>query len=235
MKKSLKTKVYKNKQLANVILPVYHKIKKTKNFTSGDYWENRYSKGGDSGAGSYGRLATFKAEVLNEFIRKNSIKSVIELGSGDGSQLKHFNFKDYIGLDISKTSIALCLNEYEGDDSKSFFLYDSSYSSRNRNIFKADLTMSLDVIYHLVEDDVFDAYMKDLFQMSKKFVAIYSSNTDDNEKTYAQHVKNRKFTDWIKNNTKDWVLKEAVENKFKLQTDEIDESFADFYFYEQID
>lgn len=30
-----------------------------------DYWENRYAKGGTSGAGSYGRQAEWKAEIVN--------------------------------------------------------------------------------------------------------------------------------------------------------------------------
>lgn len=55
--------------------------------TSGDYWEQRYRQAGNSGAGSYGRLAEFKAEVLNEFVARHSIGSVVEFGSGDGNQL----------------------------------------------------------------------------------------------------------------------------------------------------
>ena len=42
---------------------------------SSDYWERRYSKGGNSGIGSYGRLAEFKAEVLNRFVKENNINT----------------------------------------------------------------------------------------------------------------------------------------------------------------
>ena len=41
---------------------------------SASYWELRYRNGGTSGAGSYGRLAEFKAEVLNEFVRVKGIR-----------------------------------------------------------------------------------------------------------------------------------------------------------------
>ena len=51
---------------------------------SGNYWDKRYQKGRDSGEGSYGELALFKAKVLNEFVREKEIRSVIEFGSGDG-------------------------------------------------------------------------------------------------------------------------------------------------------
>ena len=46
--------------------------------TSADYWESRYRTGGTSGAGSYNRLAEFKARVLNEFVERNDIRSVVE-------------------------------------------------------------------------------------------------------------------------------------------------------------
>ena len=35
---------------------------------SSEFWDGHYAAGGNSGTGSYGRLAEFKAEVLNEII-----------------------------------------------------------------------------------------------------------------------------------------------------------------------
>ena len=66
-----------------------------------DYWENRYERGLTSGAGSYGRLAHFKAEVLNEYVNQNKILSVVEFGCGDGAQLSLAKYANYIGLDLS--------------------------------------------------------------------------------------------------------------------------------------
>ena len=42
----------------------------TNNFSVSNYWDQRYKKGGNSGAGSYGRLAEFKAEIINKFIKE---------------------------------------------------------------------------------------------------------------------------------------------------------------------
>ena len=78
------------------------------NFDSKEYWENRYKYQGNSGAGSYGKLAEFKAEVINEFINENNINNVIEFGCGDGNQLNLFNIKNYLGFDVSDTIIKLC-------------------------------------------------------------------------------------------------------------------------------
>src|SRR6185369_13409893 len=72
---------------------------------SADYWERRYTEGGTSGAGSYHRLALFKAEVLNEFVARQGIRSVIEFGSGDGAQLELANYPRYVGVDVSKAAI----------------------------------------------------------------------------------------------------------------------------------
>ena len=52
-----------------------------------EWWERRYSSGGTSGEGSYGRLAEFKAEIVNKFVKENGIDSVVEFGCGDGKQL----------------------------------------------------------------------------------------------------------------------------------------------------
>ena len=46
-------------------------------FDSAEYWRNRYASGGNSGAGSYGALADFKAASLNSFISNNNIASAI--------------------------------------------------------------------------------------------------------------------------------------------------------------
>ncbi|NIQ00794.1 MAG: hypothetical protein GWM98_10685, partial [Nitrospinaceae bacterium] len=90
---------------------------------SGNFWETRYARGGDSGHGSQGRLAQFKAEVLNRFVEQHRVESVIEFGCGDGGQLALLRFPRYIGLDVAPTAIARCRERFRADSSKSFFLY----------------------------------------------------------------------------------------------------------------
>ena len=163
--------------------------------------------------------------------KRTKIDSVIEFGCGDGNQLALFRIPKYIGLDVSKKSIELCSNLFSKDKNKSFFLYDPQYFIDNLSLFKADLTLSLDVIYHLVEDEVFAKYMKDLFSTSKKYVIIYSSDTDKNNSLQSQHVRHRNFTNRINQNLSEWKLIKKLENKFPKKTNEINESFADFYIY----
>lgn len=196
---------------------------------SGNYWEERYRQGGTSGSGSYNRLALFKAEVLNDFVAKNSIGSVIEFGCGDGNQLKLAAYPNYIGLDVSKKAIQMCTQTFAEDTTKSFFLYDPFAFTDNGKLFQVDLALSLDVIYHLIEDEVFETYMKHLFQSAKRYVVIYSSDFDGTQRF---HERDRKFTKWVEKNILNWQLRDVIKNKFpEDKTNPEETSKADFFIY----
>jgi hypothetical protein len=176
---------------------------------SASYWEKRYRKNGHSGTGSYGENATYKAQVLNDFVSRNSIKTVIEFGCGDGNQLKQFRFPGYIGLDVSLTAIKKCIDIFKNDPTKSFFLYHPAAFADHQAAFKADLSLSLDVIYHLIEEEVFENYMNHLFSSSGRYIIIYAWDVDGKRK---HHVRHRQFTRWIEENVKGWHLVEKISN-----------------------
>jgi len=77
-------------------------------FSSAAYWEQRYRAGGHSCAGSHGRLAAFKATVLNRLVRDNAITTAVEFGCGDGNQLAMLEIADYVDLDVAPAAIAAC-------------------------------------------------------------------------------------------------------------------------------
>ena len=210
---------------------------------SGNYWEKRYQTGGNSGAGSYGRLAEFKAEVLNNFVAENNIETVIEFGCGDGNQLSLANYPRYLGIDVSETAGDACRKRFSsellsehgfktgkgGGAGKTFVLL-NDYQGE-----KGQLVLSLDVVYHLVEDDVFENYMNTLFAAAVEYVIVYSSNIDD-ANTGTPHVRHRKFTDWIEQKKPEWKLISHLPNKYPQQPcDKQDPncSFADFYFFKR--
>ena len=190
------------------------------------YWERRYASGGTSGPGSYGKLALFKAEIINRFVADHSVQSVIEFGCGDGNQLELAAYPNYLGVDVSETALARCRKRFREDRSKSFELaadYDGS---------KAELALSLDVIFHLVEDSVFEHYMARLFDAATRFVIIYSSNRDERvSDPAAMHVRHRRFTDWVGVNAAGWELMECIPNRHPDQGDYDRGSFSDFYLY----
>jgi hypothetical protein len=194
---------------------------------SEDYWKQRYQSGGTSGAGSYGRLAQFKAEVINGFVKERQVSTVIEYGCGDGNQLTLSEYPSYIGFDISPEAISLCQQKFTSDKSKAFKLIDA-YTNET-----AQMTLSLDVIYHLTEDKVYDTYMKQLFDSSTKYVIIYASNTDKQSRIQAPHVRHRQFSKWIEEKRPGWKLMRQIPNRYPYTDDEQVESFADFYIYEK--
>ena len=206
---------------------IYHKwINPPKPFPgSGNYWINRYETGYNSGDGSYNDLANFKAKVLNEFVLQNRIETVIEYGCGDGNQLKLAEYPSYTGFDVSPKAVSMCSETFLNDDTKHFKLMDDFSNDT------AELTLSLDVIYHLVEDSVFADYMNRLFDSSKRFVIIYSSNTDVNSESQAAHVRHRQFSKWIEVNKPKWRLLRHIPNRYPFNGDTKTGSFADFYIY----
>jgi len=217
--------------IGTIVKSIVKKLRQASFSGSQEYWEARYRRGGTSGDGSYGKLAEFKAEVVNSFVKDRKIYSVLEFGCGDGNQIALANYPTYIGLDVSKTAIKLCKDRFKNDDTKKFFLYDPSSFEHTR--FKSELTLSLDVIYHLVEDKVFETYMKHLFSAAEKFVIIYSSDTDVNS-FESFHIKHRNFSEWVKKNLPEWKLSETIPNKYPFTGDTINESWADFFIYEKI-
>lgn len=209
---------------------LFSKAKKVKKFPgSKNYWENRYISHGNSGPGSYGRLAIFKADVLNHFVLNNNVNHVLEFGCGDGNQLTLSEYPNYTGLDVSKEAIKICNEKFGSDETKNFFYLNNT----SKVDFTGDLTLSLDVLFHLIEDEVFNDYMSMLFSSSSKFVIIYSSNY--NAQT-APHVKSRKFTDWIETNiSKEWKLIEKIENKYPFDLNNPSgTSISDFYIYQKL-
>ena len=197
-----------------------------KSFHSTAYWESRYREGGTSGDGSYDKLAAYKADLLNDFVRSNDVQTVIEWGAGDGAQAARFDFPAYLGVDVSATAVARCTEAFAGDPTRRFAL-PSDVSGET-----ADLALSLDVIYHLVEDATFDAYMRDLFASAHRFVIVYSSNYD--EQPSAVHVRHRCFTDWVETHAPEWPLKDKHVNPYPYTGDTTAGSFADFYVFERI-
>ena len=187
------------------------------------YWERRYSHGGTSGAGSYDAAAEAKAAFLNDFVHTRQVGSVIEFGCGDGNQLSLAEYPSYIGLDVSRSAVELCQRRFADDPTKSFFLYDGACFTDRAGLFTADLAVSLDVIYHLTEDPVFEAYMTHLFAAGAKYVIVYTTNEE--RRGTAPHVRHRRFTLWVEAHCPDWRF---------LEMGESDIDHPDFFTYERV-
>jgi len=199
--------------------------KRDDSFSTSKYWENRYAKDNNTGVGNYGQISEFKADILNEFVVKNNIGLVIEFGCGDGNQLTVARYLRYLGFDISKTALNICRKRFTGDNSKEFRLVDT-YNGE-----KAELVLSLDVIYHLIEDSIFDTYMKTIFEASEKYVIVYSTNKAVEQRV--KHIKHRRFTDWINTNIPELKLLQYIPNKYSAYMNNCspDVPISDFYIF----
>jgi hypothetical protein len=192
---------------------------------SARFWEGNYARGRTSGNGSYGRLAEGKSSFLNQLVRDRAVHSVIEFGCGDGNQLSLAEYPSYIGLDVSRTAIALCQRRFSRDPAKSFFLYDGACFTDREGVFTADLAISLDVVYHLTEDPVFETYLTHLFGAGLRLVVIYSTNTEIGGT--APHVRHRHFTPWVEANCPGWRLTGVTPGPSS------EPARADFFVYER--
>ncbi|WP_370087625.1 methyltransferase domain-containing protein [Ekhidna sp.] len=202
--------------------------KRSKNFKSStQFWTEKYVQGGHSGFGSYNELAEFKADVINELIKQNNFSTFVEFGSGDGNQVKLIDYPNYVGYDISEVAVEMCREHFKGQDNRDFRLM-SDYGSE-----KFDVSISLDVIFHLVEDDVYQSYLKTLFGAAEKAVIIYSSNNEENTDNYYPQVRHRKFTADVEAMFPDFFLETHIPNKYPYKGNSLTGSFADFYIYKR--
>lgn len=71
-----------------------------------------------------------------------------------------------------------------GDASKLFLLLDD-YAGQT-----ADLSLSLDVLFHLVEDGVYFDYLDRLFKAGRRFVVVYATSVGNAPRTL-RHVRHR--------------------------------------------
>jgi len=192
---------------------------------SARFWEQNYAQGQTSGSGSYGTLAEGKSRFLNDLVGQRGVRSVIEFGCGDGNQLSLASYPSYVGLDVSRSAIALCQRRFSGDTGKSFFLYDGACFIDRAGVFTADLALSLDVIYHLTESSVFETYLAHLFAAGQRLVVVYSTNMEVSGT--APHVRHRHFTPWVEANCPGWVLTAVAPGP------SAERARADFFVYER--
>ena len=195
---------------------------------SASYWESRYRDGGSSGVGSYDRFAQYKAEFINDLVARESIGSAIELGCGDGNQLALLEIERYTGVDVSETVLEACRARF-ADDPTRRFLHADALAGPERP--RAELALSLDVIYHLVEDAVFERHIDDLFACATRRVVVYSSDDPEVEAKSGPHVRHRRFTDRIALAHPDWTLVGHEPNRYPYAGDYRSGSFAEFHVY----
>ena len=111
-------------------------------------------------------------------------------------------------------------NKFQNNSKYNFDVYNKNYVNNE----KYELSLSLDVIYHILDDNEYKKYMEDLFNFSNKYVIIYSNNYSGHK---CGHMYTKIFTKDIKNWFSNYKLKQFIKQKYPEQ------SSADFYIYEK--
>lgn len=135
---------------------------------SEQYWISRYNEGGSSGLGSVGALLKFKANFINEFIRKNEVHTITDFGHGDLALANLLVGARYTGIDIFDGSsrnvngldlVKSRFDQYEG--------------------LSTDLVTCIDVLYHIIkgEQDYLFASIDKMISVANKFIIIYAQDS----------------------------------------------------------
>lgn len=209
-----------------MMLSIFHRllslIRRRRYPGSIQYWERRYARGGHSGAGSSGRLAAYKAGWLNRYVRENGVQAVVEFGCGDGQQLQLAAYPAYLGLDVASSAIQRCRDLFAADATKQFRVYDPYHF--DPATVQADLALSIEVLFHLTEDELYRRHMQHLFGSARRWVVVFAPDTPDRTSGWLPHVRSRQFTADI---PAGWVLRQRDENPHR------DISVSDFFVFEK--
>ena len=145
-----------------------------------NYWNNRYLSGGNSGYGSYDEQLTKKLKWLSGL----PIESITDIGCGDFNLGKNllmlYPEAAYIGYDISE--IIIKRNKF-----KYLHEFTTSFPPLGN-----DLTICIDVLYHVLDDSEYAALILNLKQALRfgKYLAVTAY---EKEQPTAPHLKIRKF------------------------------------------
>jgi len=148
-----------------------------------DYWEERYLAGKrGSGPGSRGEAAERKAAFVNALIAEHEVNRVIDWGCGDGEIARRLVCRRYVGLDVSPAAIALC-QEIVELPRRTWIAFDGW---RRPQMPEAQLSLSLDVIFHLTEERLYRRHLRLVFGAAP-LVCIHSSNRNEEGESHVLH------------------------------------------------
>jgi SAM-dependent methyltransferase len=138
------------------------------------YWHNRYLDGKGSGPSSRGDVAAAKADRINRLL-DGTTRTVVDWGVGDGTVAAGIDANRYLGVDITQAALDLARAACGPRPGWSWLLYDPHLPPPLT--VQADLALSLDVLFHLTDDQAYRTYLQLLFG-SAPTVFIRASNYD---------------------------------------------------------
>ena len=131
-----------------------------------NYWDKRYESGGTSGCGSVGQLRDIKWCWIQMFV--DPVTDVIDVGCGDlsfwdGKQLP----AGYIGIDGSEVIIKK--NKIQHPEN----IFYHAQSSEPLGLV-APVVFCFDMLFHIMDDDIYWKTVQNLCTMSSEYIFIYT-------------------------------------------------------------
>ena len=126
-------------------------------------------------------------------------------GCGDGRVASRLRVARYLGLDVSPEGLRLCKDACGDRPGWAFALYDGVTPPP---LPEADLALSLDIIFHLVDDTLYRRHLELVFG-SAPLVCIQSSNKVERGRA---HVLHRRFLDDV---PKGWGIVSRPEDEME--------------------
>lgn len=146
-----------------------------------NYWENRYKNGGNSGKGSRSVHKEYKWNVLDRHV--GNIDDIIDVGCGDLAFMDGKSVLNYIGIDISKTIIDINKKKYPN------WKFINASSDEYIEGIDSSLVLCHDILFHILDDDVFINTLHNLTKYSNKYISIYNWHKNPLNKWYKKQIK----------------------------------------------
>lgn len=148
------------------------------------YWDARYLDRRGPGWGSGPGFLEAKAGAVNDLVRDLDATRTLDLGCGDGRVARLLEVPGYLGLDPSREAVRLARRRCPHLEFRLL---------RGRHLpDRWDLTLSLDVVQHLVEDRAYLRHLE-LVCSSVRWAIVHAPDRDPNPLS-APHVCYRRWT-----------------------------------------
>ena len=120
-----------------------------------DYWNQRYTDGGDSGRCSVGKLKEWRWKIIKKHMKIKD-KSVLDVGCGDLRFWDGVKHTDYTGIDISSVIIE---KNFSIKPEWKFICEDASEAILNRNY---DIVFCFEMLFHIMTEASFICILQNL-------------------------------------------------------------------------
>lgn len=147
-----------------------------------EIWKKRPN---NSGLGSRGQLAEFKANFVSNFVKENKIKTLIDFGCGDLHNSSLIEVPEYLGVDIVEHKMP---DEFKAGKFETTVSRFDEFECEN----PADMTLCMDVLYHILENeqDYLERTLEKLIECSKRYIVIYAQDSYDKNIVWKGHMFN---------------------------------------------